>query len=129
MRLNIAVAAAFVGQGLSLAVPPTVGDANLTVLEKRQGCKKVALIFARGSTEIGTMGSIVGPSFTSALGRKFGAGNVYSAGVQYPASIEGAISGAMNPGGAQGAIRMASMAKYDSKIGSISDGMKLTIVD
>jgi hypothetical protein len=81
-------------------------------LTKRQGgCKKVHFIFARGSTEQGTMGSTVGPAFSRALQSKFGAANVGTEGVKYPADIAGAFSGGTNPSGSQGAIRMASMAK------------------
>jgi cutinase len=90
----------------ALAVP-------LNDLTKRQGggCKKVHFIFARGSTEGGTMGGTVGPAFSRALATKFGAGNVASEGVRYPADIAGAFSGGTNPGGAKGSINMAAMAK------------------
>jgi len=83
-------------------------------LHERQaggGCKKVHFIFARGSTEPGTMGSTVGPAFTRALSSKFGAANVASEGVQYPADISGAFSGGTNPSGAPGAVKMTQMAK------------------
>jgi cutinase len=59
-------------------------------------CKKVTLIFARGTTEGGTMGSTVGPALERALEAKF-PGQVSTLGVQYPADISGAVSGAVNP--------------------------------
>jgi len=83
-------------------------------LHERQaggGCKKVYFIFARGSTEPGTMGTTVGPAFTSALKTKFGANEVSSEGVSYPADIAGAFSGGTNPSGSPGATKMTSMAK------------------
>jgi len=93
-----------------LAVCALAAPAN--DLHPRQGgCKKVHFLFARGSTEGGTMGSTVGPAFSRALGSKFGANNVESKGVPYPADIAGAFSGGTNPSGSKGAIKMAEMAK------------------
>jgi hypothetical protein len=82
-------------------------------LQRRQsvGCKKIHFIFARGSTETGTMGITVGPAFSRALSTKFGAANVAAEGVPYPADIAGAFSGGTNPSGAAGAVKMAAMAK------------------
>ena len=94
----------------ALAAPPS----ELVSLSERQaggGCKKIHFIFARGSTEVGTMGSTVGPAFSRALSSKFGAGNVAADGVPYPADIAGAFSGGTNPSGAPGATKMAAMAK------------------
>lgn len=60
-----------------------------TTMEKRQGsCKPNALFFARGTTEIGTMGSTVGPALSSALTR-LGGGKWKSEGVKYTADIAG----------------------------------------
>src|ERR1700753_3070174 len=73
------------------------------------GRERVHFIFARGSTEAGTMGSTVGPALSSSLGRKFG--SVKTEGVPYPADIAGAFSGGTNPKGAKGSIKMAAMAK------------------
>ncbi|KAF2397744.1 cutinase-domain-containing protein [Trichodelitschia bisporula] len=74
------------------------------------GCKKVTLIFARGTTEMGTMGSTVGPALQRALEGKF-PGQVKAEGVKYPADMGGAVSGAINPSGSEGAKQMAKMAK------------------
>jgi hypothetical protein len=62
------------------------------------GCKKVTLIYARGTTEFGTMGQTVGPALQRALQAKF-PGQVSVMGVQYPADMGGAVSGAINPSG------------------------------
>jgi hypothetical protein len=83
-------------------------------LDRRQNgsaCKKIHFIFARGSTESGTLGITVGPAFSKALNTKFGANNVASEGVPYPADIAGAFSGGTNPSGSAGAVKMTAMAK------------------
>jgi cutinase len=74
-------------------------------------CKPVTLIFARGTTEPGNMGSIVGPPLADAMISLMGANQVAVQGVNYPANVQGAISGATNPKGAAGAMNMAMMAK------------------
>ena len=49
-------------------------------------CKPVTLIFARGTSELGNIGQIVGPPFVVALEKEFGRGNVAVQGVNdYPA--------------------------------------------
>jgi hypothetical protein len=61
--------------------------ANATSLDKRQvgGCKPYTLLFGRGTTELGTMGSTVGPSLQSAL-----AGGQWSVeGISYSADLPG----------------------------------------
>jgi cutinase len=74
-------------------------------------CKPVTYIFARGTTEIGNMGSTVGPALQKALESAFGQNNVATQGVTYPADVAGAISGALSPGTAQGARTMASLTQ------------------
>jgi hypothetical protein len=65
-------------------------------------CKPFTLIFARGTTETGNIGSIVGPPFVLALQKAFGANNVAVQGVNnYPATTTdyctgGSISGSQN---------------------------------
>lgn len=80
------------------------------------GGGKVHLIFARGTTEPGTMGIAVGPALSSALSRKFGI--IKIEGVPYPADISGAFSGGVNPRSSTGAIKMAEMAKRGLQAGS-----------
>ncbi|KAL2062485.1 hypothetical protein VTL71DRAFT_6751 [Oculimacula yallundae] len=68
----------------------------------RGGCKPVIFVFARGSTEIGNMGSTVGPPTGEGLKRAFGGNNVAVEGIDYPALI----STNLLPGGADlGGIR------------------------
>jgi cutinase len=82
----------------------------------------MTLIFARGTTEQGNMGSIVGPPLADAMIALMGADQVAVQGVTYPANVAGAISGAQNPKGAQGAKTMANLAQQvaancpDSKV-------------
>jgi hypothetical protein len=63
-----------------------------SVFEKRQrGCSKVYHIHARGTAEPGSLGILVGTPFSVALKAKF-PGQVQSVGVQYAASITGAVT-------------------------------------
>ena len=49
----------------------------------------MTLLFARGTGEFGTMGSIIGPPLADALASQLGADKVGSEGVDYPASAAG----------------------------------------
>ena len=62
-------------------------------------CKPVTVIFARGTIELGNVGSITGPPFFNALNDALGADNVAVQGVDYPANILGYLEGG-DPGGA-----------------------------
>lgn len=52
-----------------------------------KGCKELTFIFARGTTEMGNMGSVVGPPVAKNLNSLTG-NNVAVQGVDYPASAE-----------------------------------------
>ncbi|KAF2150398.1 carbohydrate esterase family 5 protein [Myriangium duriaei CBS 260.36] len=52
-------------------------------------CRPVTFIFARGSTEPGTLGIVVGPGVSCGLKSHYGARNVRSIGVRYPAKTSG----------------------------------------
>ena len=78
--------------------------AERSAIEKRQDnwsdtrneladCKPVTLIFARGTIELGNVGSITGPPFFNALSDAIGAENLAVQGVDYPASIIGYLEG------------------------------------
>jgi cutinase len=56
-------------------------------------------------------GVTVGPALQRALSAKFGAANFKAQGVNYPASIDGAVSGAINPAAAPGAKDMTKKVK------------------
>lgn len=85
-------------------------------LAKRQGgttrddlvdgeCMNVTVIFARGTTEAGNVGSLAGPPFFDALDEALGDGIVAVQGVDYPADIPGYLDG----GSKEGAETMAEL--------------------
>ncbi|KAF9692501.1 hypothetical protein EKO04_009756 [Ascochyta lentis] len=70
------------------------------------GCKPMTVLFARGTTEGGNMGTVAGPLFVSAIGAMMGgAQNLAVQGIQYPADIPGFLAG----GDAAGSKLMATM--------------------
>jgi cutinase len=68
-------------------------------------CKAVTVIFARGTTESGNVGSLAGPPFFTALSGDIGAVNLAVQGVAYPADIAGFLAG----GDATGSATMAQL--------------------
>jgi cutinase len=70
------------------------------------GCKAMTVLFARGTTETGNMGTVAGPPFVSAVGKMMGgAQNLAVQGIAYPADIPGFLAG----GDAGGSKLMAQM--------------------
>ncbi|KAF7592140.1 hypothetical protein BBP40_000627 [Aspergillus hancockii] len=75
----------------TLAVASPIADPETQSLEARQlassndltsgACKDVTLIFARGSTEMGNMGTVIGPPLCTQLKSKLGADKVACQGV------------------------------------------------
>ena len=63
-------------------------------------CKPVTVIFARGTIELGNVGSLAGPPFFNALDVQLGADKIAIQGVDYPATIGGYLGGG-DPKGAQ----------------------------
>lgn len=70
----------------------------------------MTLIFARGSTETGNMGSSVGPALAKSLISSLGSSGVAIQGVDYPATIESNISM-----GSEGGPEMAKLAQQALK--------------
>jgi hypothetical protein len=68
------------------------------------GCKAMTVLFARGTTELGNMGSVAGPPFVTAVGRMMN-GDVAVQGIEYPADVPGFLVG----GDKGGSARMAQM--------------------
>jgi hypothetical protein len=89
-------------RGANLATSTTQND-----LTGNTGCKAMTVIFARGTTETGNVGTLSGPPFFSALSSKVGASNLAVQGVQYPADIPGFLAG----GDATGSATMAKLVK------------------
>ncbi|KAF8912246.1 cutA, cutinase A [Gymnopilus junonius] len=69
----------------------------------RQSCADVTVIFARGTTELPPIGTIVGPPFELALQSTMGSKTLSFQGVDYAATIAGFLEG----GDPQGAANMA----------------------
>ena len=72
-----------------------------------QECKPVTVIFARGTTEPGNVGSRVGPPFFNALEVAIGNENMAVQGVDYPAAILGYIK----DGDPAGTTKLASLVQ------------------
>lgn len=68
-------------------------------------CRPVTVMFARGTTESGNVGAVVGPPFFNALDLAIGDENVGVQGIEYPATILGYLEGE----DAEGAVTLASL--------------------
>lgn len=86
-----------------------LGQANRNDLEGAgaNACAQNIVIFARGTTEQGNVGSIAGPPFFDALEQQVGAENLAVQGVDYPANIPGFLAG----GDATGSQAMADLTQ------------------
>ena len=62
-------------------------------LTNGSGCKAITVIFARGTTESGNVGSLAGPPFFDALSKVVNASNLAVQGVDYPADWTGFFAG------------------------------------
>jgi hypothetical protein len=71
------------------------------------GCKAMTVIFARGTTEQGNVGTLSGPPFFDALSKVIGVKNLAVQGVVYPADIPGFLAG----GDANGSKNMAQLVQ------------------
>ncbi|KAM0559349.1 hypothetical protein ACHAPJ_004373 [Fusarium lateritium] len=70
-------------------------------------CKDVTIIFARGTSEMGNVGSVAGPPFFQALAEKIGNDKLAVQGVEYSASA----AGIAQMGDKAGSEKMASLVK------------------
>ncbi|KAF9462695.1 cutinase [Collybia nuda] len=61
--------------------------------ETRQSCADVTVYFARGTGEIGTLGTIVGPSFKSELQSALRGKTLDFVGIDYAATVAGFLAG------------------------------------
>ncbi|TEY87520.1 hypothetical protein BOTCAL_0001g00460 [Botryotinia calthae] len=87
-----------------LLLPLSVLAAPTGSIEAR-ACSDVTVIFARGTTETGTLGTVVGPPFLAALKSALGSSSVTMNGVDYPADVAGFLQG----GDRAGSQKMATM--------------------
>ncbi|CZS76986.1 unnamed protein product [Fusarium graminearum] len=81
------------------------GAGGSTMNDLSGECKDVTVIFARGTTEAGNVGTAAGPPFFKALGEKIGQDKLAVQGVDYSASI----AGIMQMGDKAGSEKMASL--------------------
>ncbi|EKG16034.1 Cutinase [Macrophomina phaseolina MS6] len=94
------------GGNVPALLPRAFSSSTQNDLTSGSPCKKVSLIFARGTSETGNMGSVVGPPLATNLASSIGPANLAVQGVKYAASYQGAASG----GDADGAKTMAQLA-------------------
>jgi hypothetical protein len=71
----------------SSCVPQIGGGITEEGVVNKNCCAELTVIFARGTTESGNLGSIIGPPLLAALRASLGSSNVLGQGVDYPASI------------------------------------------
>ncbi|EHA22596.1 hypothetical protein ASPNIDRAFT_36638 [Aspergillus niger ATCC 1015] len=94
------------GSGMPPITPLRLRSSTENGVTQHSGsCKKLTFIFARGTTEIGNMGTVVGPEVASELATLTG-NQVTVQGVNYPADWEGNVSL-----GSSGGPTMASYVK------------------
>lgn len=92
------------GRPFSFLQSRALGD--MTQNDVKNGeCKPTTILFARGTTEQGNMGTLTGPPFVQAVGQAVGADNVAVQGIDYPADIPGFLAG----GDAGGSATMAGL--------------------
>ncbi|EHK25919.1 carbohydrate esterase family 5 protein [Trichoderma virens Gv29-8] len=73
---------------------------------ENDACGDVTVLFARGTCDPGNVGVLVGPFFFRSLQTALGSKTVGVKGVPYPASVQGFLSGSVQPG-----IDMANQIK------------------
>lgn len=56
-------------------------------------CRELTILFARGTTEQGNVGTLAGPPFFQAVANLIGASNVAVQGVDYGATVDGFLEG------------------------------------
>ncbi|KAF2463523.1 cutinase precursor, partial [Lindgomyces ingoldianus] len=86
-----------------------LGDSTQNDLKNGE-CKAMTVIFARGTTEAGNMGTLAGPPFVQAIGQMMGENNVAVQGVDYPADIPGFLAGG-DAGGSKMMAQLVGQAK------------------
>lgn len=98
----------------ALAAPAVV-----EAVEARAACSDMTIIFARGTTEPGTVGLLAGPPFFNAVTSQLGGkATLTTQGVDYPANIAGFLAGG-DPAGSQtmaNDVKAALAACPDTKL-------------
>ncbi|KAK4553892.1 hypothetical protein LTR86_009067 [Recurvomyces mirabilis] len=73
-------------------------------------CRAITILFARGTTESGDIGTLAGPPFFQAVANAVGAGNVAVQGVNYGATIAGFLAGG-DPAGSSTLASLVAQAQ------------------
>ncbi|KAH8906758.1 cutA, cutinase A [Coniochaeta sp. PMI_546] len=107
MFLGSVVFLSLASQAFASPVQPRQSFAGDTENGLSGPCKAYTVIFARGTTESGNVGTIAGPPFFQALASRVGSGNLAVQGVNYAADIAGFLAGG-DPAGSQ---TMASLVQ------------------
>ncbi|KAH6999939.1 cutinase-domain-containing protein [Ilyonectria destructans] len=95
------------GTGSSSSSSSSSGFGSSTQNGLSGDCKAVTVIFARGTTETGNVGTATGPPFFEALASKLGDGKLAVQGVEYAADVAGIMQG----GDTAGTAKMASLVQ------------------
>ena len=85
------------------------GGSTATDISANTGCRDLTFIFARGTTEMGTMGSVIGAPTAKALLTLVGANGASIQGVDYPASAAG--NAQLGKAGSPAMVKLAQQAK------------------
>ncbi|KAF6760329.1 cutinase [Ephemerocybe angulata] len=89
---------------LTVVATPTSG--LVEVGARAYYCPDVQVYFARGTTEVPTLGTVIGPGFSAALSLQLVGKSVEFTGISYPALVSGYLAG----GDTGGAKTMANSA-------------------
>lgn len=100
MFVASAILLALASQAFATPIQPRQSFAGDTENGLSGPCKAYTVIFARGTTETGNVGTIAGPPFFQALASRVGSGNLAVQGVNYPADVAGFLAGG-DPAGSQ----------------------------
>jgi len=81
-------------KGLAIALGIETAENGLAGISSGGArCADVTVVFARGTTEAGNVGAIVGPPFFDAIRDKLGDATLAVQGVEYPADVPGFLQG------------------------------------
>ncbi|ROT41149.1 cutinase-2 [Sodiomyces alkalinus F11] len=132
---------------LTLTLAALAAASPIDAVEKRQlrnrvrttateftdgGCRPIIMLFARGSTEIGNMGTVCGPPTANSLKANFGAENVAVEGIEYAAALStNALPGGADPRGVREMERLIARANAECPdsllvVGGYSQGAAVT---
>lgn len=101
--------------------------AYATPLAPRQSCADVTVVFARGTTEVPLIGTVVGPPFAAALRAVIGGRSHNFVGVDYAANIPGFLVGGDPEGARTMANDVASFANACPNTAIVMSGYRFVL--